>query len=300
MQQLNYHHLQYFYAIAREGSIVSAARTLHLSPQTLSGQLATFEEYLGKRLFDRIGKRLLLNDTGKLVYSYAEDIFSLGGELQRVMANDTFGQQLTFVVGVVDVIPKILSFDLLSPIMSSNSSLHLVSLEGELDSLLADLAVNKIDLVISDRPLPPGTAVKAYNHLLGASGLTFFGDASLARRLKSNFPNSLHGEPILAPGDKSSLKINLMSWFDSIDVTPRVVAEFDDSALMKVFGQAGHGVFCTPSTIEEHVLKQYNVKVIGRTRDVTEQFYAISPERKIKNPLVTEVLSTAQALFSGT
>lgn len=297
MQQLNYHHLQYFYAIAREGSIVKASASLHVSPQTLSGQLATFEEYLGKRLFDRVGKRLVLNDTGKLVYSYAEDIFSLGGELQRVLINDNLSQQFTFAVGVVDVIPKILTFDLLSPVMEADNTLHLVCREAELDTLMADLAVNRIDLVISDRPLAPGTAVKAYNHFLGASGLTFYADQSTAKRLTRNFPLSLHGEPVLVPGDKSSLRINLMSWFDSLDITPVVVAEFEDSALMKFFGQAGHGVFCTPTTIEDHVLQQYNVRIIGRTDQVTERFYAISPERKLKHPLVSRVMATARALF---
>lgn len=297
MQQLNYHHLQYFYAIAREGSIVKASAALHVSPQTLSGQLATFEEYLGKRLFDRVGKRLVLNETGKLVFSYAEDIFTLGGELQRVLVNETPSQQFTFVVGVVDVIPKILTYDLLSPVMAPDNSLHLVSREAEFDTLIADLAVNKIDLIISDRPLPPGTAVKAYNHFIGESGLTFYADKPNARRLQTNFPTSLHGEPLLVPGDKSSLKINLMSWFDSLDIAPVTVAEFEDSALMKFFGQAGHGVFCTPTTIEEHVLKQYSVRVIGRTREISERFYAISPERKLKHPLVSRVMATARELF---
>lgn len=297
MQQLNYHHLQYFYAIAREGSIVNASAALHVSPQTLSGQLATFEEYLGKRLFDRVGKRLVLNETGKLVYGYAEDIFSLGGELQRVLVNETLNQQFTFVVGVVDVIPKILTYDLLAPVMKADNSLHLVSREAEFDTLIADLAVNKMDLIISDRPLPPGTAVKAYNHFLGASGLTFYADKANARRLRANFPASLHGEPLLMPGDKSSLKINLMSWCDSLDIAPVTVAEFEDSALMKFFGQAGHGVFCTPSTIEDHVLKQYNVRIIGRTEEITERFYAISPERKLKHPLVSQVMTTARTLF---
>lgn len=299
MQQMNYHHLQYFYTIAREGSIVNASATLHVSPQTLSGQLATFEQYLGKPLFDRVGKRLQLNETGKLVYSYAEDIFSLGGELQRVLMNENLQQQFTFAVGVVDIIPKILAYDLLAPVMEPDHSLHLISQEAEFDTLIAELAVNRIDLVLSDRPLPPGSAVKAYNHFLGASGLTFYADKTTARRVKRHFPQSLHGEAMVVPGDKSSLKMNLMSWFDSLDIAPIIVAEIEDSALVKFFGQAGHGIFCTPTTIEEHVLKQYNVAVVGRTEQITERFYAISPERKLKHPSVAKVVASAVDLFQS-
>lgn len=276
---------------------MKASELLHVSPQTLSGQLSTLEEYMGRPLFDRIGKRLVLNDLGKVVYSYADDIFRLGDELRHVLQNQNIGQRFTFAVGVVDVIPKILAFDLLSPAFDEEEKLHLLCHEGDFDSLMAELAINKIDIVISDRPLAPGSAVKAYNHFLGESGLTFYASKRSAKRLQREFPQSLDGEAFLVTGEKSSQKINLMSWFDSIDISPLIVAEFDDSALMKFFGQSGSGVFCTPTTIEAHVLKQYGVSVIGRTEDITERFYAISPERKLKHPLVSKVMKTAQSLF---
>lgn len=297
MSQLNYHHLQYFFTIAREGSIVKASQKLHLTPQTLSGQLKTFESYLGVELFDRSGRRLQLNEMGRLVYGYAEDIFSLGTELQQTLRSQVVSQQFIFTVGIVDVIPKILAYDLLLPVFGGEDNIRLVSREGDFESLLADLAVGRMDLIISDRPLPPGSAVKAYNRMLGESGLTFFSTKTEARQLKAKFPESLDGQPFLLPGDGSSLKINLTSWFDMLNICPLVVADFDDSALMKFFGQSGTGAFCVPSTIEDHVLRQYKVSVIGRTGDIQERFYAISPERKIRHPGVKKVIDGAPKLF---
>jgi len=298
MTQLNYHHLQYFFTIAREGSIVKAAERLHLSPQTLSGQLKTFEDYLGIQLFDRRGKRLLLNETGKTVYSYAEDIFSLGRELQQAINSGDSHHRFIFTVGIVDVIPKIMAFDLLSPTLNMKEKIQLISKEGSLEALLAELALNKIDLIISDRPLPPGSAVKAYSHALGESGLTFYAEKSLAQSLGADFPRNLDRQPMLLPGENSSQKVNLLSWLDANGINPTIVAEFDDSAQMKYFGQFGYGVFCTPTTIEPHVLQQYEVSVVGRTQEAKESFYAISPERKLEHPAVKQVIDVAKALFA--
>lgn len=300
MPQINYQHLRYFFTVAREGSVVKAAQSLHLSPQTVSGQLTVFEDYLGVKLFDRKGKRLLLNDTGKMVYGYAEDIFSLGNELQNSLAGQTLGQQFVFSVGVVDVIPKIFTFDLLKTCFELEDPLRLVCREGDLDSLLAELALSKIDLILSDRPLAPGGALKAYNHLLGETGLTFYADKASAKPYRKSFPQSLDQKPFLICGDNSSQQINLLSWFDELGINPVIAAEFDDSALMKFFGQSGYGVFCTPTSIEEHVIKQYKVAIIGRTEDVRERFYAISPERKIKHPGVKLLVDTAKMRFNDT
>jgi len=288
-QQLNYNHLRYFHAVATEGSVVKAAEILHVSPQTISGQLTVFEDYLGVNLFDRKGKRLVINDIGKLVFSYAEDIFSLGAELQQsVKARDTL-QHFIFTVGVTDVIPKILAVDILESSFDLEGPVKLVCREGDFDSLLSELALNKLDLILSDRPLPPGVPIKAFNHFLGECGLSFYADTKSARRLKKNFPASLHQHPFLMCGDKSSQKINVQSWFEDEQIYPNIVAEFDDSALMKYFGQSGHGAFCTPGIIEAHVARQYGVSVIGTTDEVTERFYAISPERKVKHPGVLTV-----------
>jgi LysR family transcriptional activator of nhaA len=297
IQQLNYNHLRYFYSIAREGSIVKAAEVLHVSPQTISGQLTVFEDYLGMRLFDRKGKRLVLNDTGKLVYSYAEDIFTLGTELQQAIHSQDPGQTFVFTVGVIDVIPKILAASILENTFDMEGPIKLVCREGDFDSLMTELALNKIDLVLSDRPLAPGTAIKAYNHLLGESGISFYAGKSAAAKLNRDFPRSLDQYPFLICGDKSNQKINLQSWFEEEQINPIIVAEFDDSALMKFFGQSGYGIFSTPSIIEEHVTRQYEVSTIGRTTAIKERFYAISPERKVKHPGVKMLVESAQAIF---
>lgn len=297
-RQLNYKHLRYFFTIAREGSIVKAAELLHVSPQTISGQLTAFEEYLGSRLFDRIGKRLVLNEAGKLAFSYSEDIFSLGDELQQALNAQDHKQQFVFNVGVVDVIPKILASSILENAFHLDGPIKLVCREGEFDTLLSEMALNRLDLILSDRPLAPGMPIKAFSHVLGESGLSFYAKKGEAKVMKKGFPEAMHQQRFLMCGDKSNQKINLQSWFNQVGIMPNIVAEFDDSALMKYFGQSGHGVFSTPSIIERHVTNQYNVAVIGRTDAIKERFYAISPERKVKHPGVKLLVEAALELFS--
>lgn len=296
---MNYKHLRYFYVVANEGSIVKASEVLSVSPQTISGQLTIFENYLGVQLFDRKGKRLILNEMGKLVFNYAEDIFALGAELQQSVKSRGANQKVVFSVGVAEVIPKILAVDILEHSFEMAGAMKLVCREGDFNSLLSELALNKLDFILTDRPIAPGTPVRAYSHFLGECGLSFYADKKNAARLKRNFPQSLHQYPFLMCGDKSNQKINLKSWFDQEQISPEVVAEFDDSAMMKYFGQSGYGVFCTPSIIEEHVMKQHGVAKVGGTAKVTERFYAISPERKVKNPGVKLLVQAAQAIFLG-
>lgn len=298
-QQLNYNHLRYFYTIAREGTIVKAATVLNVSPQTISGQLTVFEDYLGVTLFDRKGKRLVINGAGKLVFSYAEDIFALGSELQQSLKEEDPGQQFVFTVGVADVIPKILASTILQHSFELDESIRLVCREGDFESLLSELATNKMDLILSDRPLTPGLPVKAYNHYLGKSGISFYASESSADEYQTNFPQSLDQKPFLISGEKSAQKLTLTSWFDLNQIYPRIVAEFDDSALMKFFGQAGHGVFCTPSIIEQHVKKLHDVVVIGRTNAIHDRFYAISPERKVRHPGVKLLVEHAKSIFDN-
>ncbi|MCR9104428.1 MAG: transcriptional activator NhaR [Gammaproteobacteria bacterium] len=297
-QQLNYKHLRYFFAVARDGSIVKAAERLHVSPQTISGQLTEFESYLGTPLFDRQGKRLVLNDAGKLAFGYAEDIFALGEELQGALRAQDPHQQFVFTAGVTDVIPKTLAANILENSFELEGSVKLVCREGDFDSLLGDLALNKLDFILSDRPLAPGVPIRAYNHLLGESGVSFYATKERAAALQKSFPQSLDGQPFLIGGDRSSQKISLQSWFDEEQISPNIIAEFDDSALMKYFGQANYGVFCTPSIIEQHVTRQYGVTVIGRTDKVRETLYAISPERKVKHPGVRLLLDSAAKIFA--
>jgi LysR family transcriptional activator of nhaA len=299
MHQLNYNHLRYFYMVAKTGSIAKAADALHVSPQTISGQITVFEEYLGVKLFERKARQLLVNEMGKVVFSYAEDIFTLGAELQQNLKSRTNAHAYTFTVGVVDVIPKILAVDILEGSLNHEDGLKLVCREGDFDALLSELALNRIDIILSDRPLGPGVPIRAFNHTLGECGLSFYANNRSASKLKRNFPASLDDYPFLICGDKSNQKLNLRSWFDQVNINPRIVAEFDDSALMKYFGQSGYGVFCTPSIIEEHVTKQYGVAVIGRTKYVRERFYAISPERKVKHPSVKSLLESAKTAFAS-
>ncbi|MFT7403154.1 MAG: LysR family transcriptional activator of nhaA [Zhongshania sp.] len=296
-RQFNYKHLHYFFTIAREGSIVKAAEILHVSPQTISGQLTVFEQSLGVALFDRIGKRLVLSEAGRLAYSYAEDIFSLGDELQQSLNAQDLIQQFVFTVGVTDAIPKILASSILEAGFQLEGAIKLVCREGDFDALLAEMALNRLDLILADRPLNPGIPIKAYSHLLGESGLSFYAKKNSASALKEGFPQSLNHQRFLMCGDKSNQKLNLQSWFDSELIAPNIVAEFDDSALMKYFGQSGHGIFSTASIIEPHVTSQYGVAVIGRTEAIKERLYAISPERKVKHPGVKLLAEAARELY---
>jgi LysR family transcriptional activator of nhaA len=296
VKQLNYHHLHYFYVTATEGSIIRASVILNLTPQTISGQIATLESNLGFALFDRVGKRLVLNEQGKIAYSYAEDIFGLGDELLQTLKSQTHGQQKVFSIGVTDVLPKVLAFDLFRSCFDDNEDLRLVCKEGDLDELLVELASNHIDIILSDRPLSPGTRVMAYNHLIGESSLTFFANPQLAKTISSNFPYSLHQQPLLIPGDKSVQKLSLLTWFNELGINPTIKAEFEDSALMKLFAQAGYGIFCAPTSIEQHLTEQYQVEIVGRTSEIKERLYLISPERKLKHPAVVPLFAHAKSL----
>ncbi|MGR8919458.1 MAG: transcriptional activator NhaR [Gammaproteobacteria bacterium] len=291
MRHLNYNHLMYFWTVAREGTIARAAETLFLTPQTISGQLKLLEQAVGSPLFKRSGRRLVLTETGKLVRQYADEIFALGAELaQRVSGGGTDAPR-TLNVGVVDSIAKLIACEVLEPALTEDAGI--VCTEGGLDHLLAELAVLRLDLVISDRPLPPGLKVRAYNHALGGSGVSFFARPVLARRYAREFPHSLDGAPMLLPRGSSALRRRLDDWLDARGITPRVVAEFDDSALLKAFGAAGAGVFPAPTAIAERVEAMYGARSIGGAEGLGERYYAISPERRITHPAVLRITEAA-------
>jgi|TARA_B110000902_G_scaffold266215_1_gene353092 LysR family transcriptional activator of nhaA len=298
MAQLNYHHLYYFYVTATEGSISKASKQLNLTPQTISGQIGLLENAFGFLLFDRVGKKLILNERGELTYNYARDIFGLGDELQQTIKGQYQGQQQIFTVGITDALPKVLAFDLFRSCFDGQENIRLVCKESDLDSLTAELAINMLDVILSDRPLQPGSHVKAYSHIIGEGGVSFFARKDIAKTLKANFPGSLHHQPFLISGEKSVQRQNLMTWFDSLNIQPSIKAEFEDSALTKLFGQAGYGVFCTPSSIEKHVTEQYNVDIVGRTTDIKEHLYLLSPERKLKHPAVVPLFEHAKSLVA--
>lgn len=295
MRHLNYTHLLYFWTVAREGSIAKASEVLHLTPQTISGQLKLLEQAVGEPLFERVGRGLALTDTGQVVNQYADEIFMLGAELtQRVKSSQAL-IPTTLNVGVVNSIPKLVALRVLEPALNMEDAVKVVCREGDLDQLLGELAVHRLDLVVSDRPIPTGTNVKAYNHALGGSQISFFAHRSIARKYARNFPRCLDGAPMLLPVPGSPLRRGLDDWFDSAGINPLVVAEFDDSALLKAFGEAALGVYPAPAAIAEEVSSMYHSVALGTVDTIRDAYYAISPERKLKHPAVLKITETARA-----
>ena len=297
MRHLNYQHLLYFWTVAREGSIARASEVLHLTPQTISGQIKLLEESVGAPLFHRVGRGLVLSDTGRVVNQYADEIFSLGAELSQRVRDQDSGAPLAFNVGIVNSIPKLIAQRILLPALGLGDEIRVLCWENELERLLADLAVHRLDLVVSDRPLPTGSSVKAFNHLLGESGVAMFAEAELAKRLgapRRRFPEILDGAPMLLPVNTTALRRRLDDWFDARELRPQIVGEFEDSALLKAFGSEGTGVFPAPTAIASQIEATYHSQMIGEVEGVEERFYVISPERKLKHPAVVRITETAR------
>jgi len=300
MDWLNYHHFLYFWLVVREGGLVPASKALRLAHPTLSRQIRQLEERLGEPLFDRSRRRLELTELGKVAYRYADEIFNLGQEFLDVVAGRPVGRPVQLVVGVTDVMPKLVVRRLIAPALQLPEPIRLVCHEDRHDRVVAELALHNLDVVLADAPLPPASNIRAYSHLLGECGVTFFGTPALAKRHGAGFPASLDGAPLLVPTQGSALRRSLEQWLDAQNVRPDFVAEFDDSALMKVFGDEGLGLFCAPTVIERAVTKQHGARVVGRTDQVVERFYAISVERRIKNPAVAAICDSARdELFPG-
>lgn len=294
MQQLNLKHLRYFWVVASQGSITRASGILHLTPQTISGQLRLLEENLGSPLFEKSGRNLVLTDTGRLAFSYADEIFRLGSELQDLLQGRPPDRGLVLNVGVAMVVPKLLAYRVLEPVTRLPEQVRLVCHEAPLVDLLAALSVHKLDLVLADSPVSPALNIRAYNHVLGESQISFFAKPRDALKYRKRFPQSLDGAPLLMPTSNSSLRRALDQWFEREGVRPRVVAEFEDRALMKAFGEAGTGIFTSPTAVEDDVVAKYGVQLIARTDAVRERFYAISAERRIKHPAVAAITTAAR------
>jgi LysR family transcriptional activator of nhaA len=294
MEWLNYHHLLYFWVVAREGSIVRASQELNLAQPTISGQIRVLEEKLGEKLFMRVGRNLALTDTGRMVYRYADEIFTLGRELREALQGRVTDHPMRVTIGITDVLPKLVAYRLLEPALHIAGPVQLTCQEGKLEQLLAELAMYKLDVVLSDAPIGPLVKVRAFNHLLGECSVSFFGAPTLAAAYRQHFPQSLQHAPLLAPTGNTVLRRNLDQWFDEQGLHPIIVGEFEDSALLKVFGQQGLGLFTAPSVIEAEVKRQYNVEVIGRVDAVKERFYAITVNRKLRHPAVIAMSDTAQ------
>ena len=298
---INYHHLLYFYTAAKEGGVSKAAKILHLAQPTLSSQIKKLEKAIGHDLFDRVGRSLVLTETGHIVYRYADEIFGLGQELSDVLHNRVEEDKTKLRVGVQGALPKLAVYELLRPALESEGQeFQVVCYEGKLNELLAELAMHHLDVVIADRPLAPETHVRAFNHLLGKCGTTVYGTAKLKRKYEKNFPQSLDSAPMLLPTQNTTLRRQLEQWFDDNEIHPQITHEFEDSAVLKVFGQEGHGLFFTPTAIEEDVCSQYSVKVVGRLPDIVERFYAISIEKRLKHPAVVLISDSARDQLFGT
>ncbi|MBN3864452.1 transcriptional activator NhaR [Pseudomonas frederiksbergensis] len=291
---LNYRQLHYFWVVAKTGSIVRACEQLNLTPQTISGQISLLEQTYGIELFRRVGRQLELTEAGRQTLPYAEQMFQLGGELELMLRAQPNEQQILFRVGVADVVPKSIVYRLIAPTMELSEPLRITCREDKLERLLADLAIQRLDLVISDGPMPSHLDIKGYSQKLGECGISFFATAELTARYGQDFPRSLHGAPLLIPGPETVVRSRLQRWFAEQQIQPRIVGEFDDSALMQAFGQSGSGIFIGPSVIADEVKRQCSVELIGQTDAVRESFYAISVERKVKHPGIVAITEGAR------
>ncbi|MDD0996754.1 transcriptional activator NhaR [Pseudomonas sp. TNT2022 ID1044] len=291
---LNYRQLHYFWVVAKTGSIVRACEQLNLTPQTISGQISLLEQTYGIELFRRVGRQLELTEAGRQTLPYAEQMFQLGGELELMLRAQPNEQQILFRVGVADVVPKSIVYRLIAPTMELSEPLRITCREDKLERLLADLAIQRLDLVISDSPMPSHLDIKGYSQKLGECGISFFATPELAAKYGQDFPRNLHGAPLLIPGPETVVRSRLQRWFAEQQIQPQIVGEFDDSALMQAFGQSGSGIFIGPSVIADEVKRQCGVEVIGQTDAVSESFYAISVERKVKHPGIVAITEGAR------
>jgi LysR family transcriptional activator of nhaA len=299
MTDLNYHHLRYFAAVVREGGVSKAAEKMRVSQPTISAQIRLLEDALGERLFQRQGRALLLTDVGRIVDRYASEIFTTGSELLETVKGQAFGRVPRLAVGVANAVPKLVVYRLLRPASEGREPVHITCTEDDPDQLIARLAVHALDVVISDTPASPYVRAKVFNHLLGESGTTFFATKALAARLKRRFPRSLEGAPILLPTSGTSLRRTLDEWFDAAGIRPRVIAEFEDPALLKTFGEWGRAVFPAPTAVETEVLRSHRVAIVGRAPAVRERYYAISVERRLKHAAVAAITNAARTEVFG-
>jgi LysR family transcriptional activator of nhaA len=297
MEWLNYHHLLYFWVVAREGSIVQASAQLSLSQSTISEQIRSLEASLGEPLFARVGRNLALTEMGHIVFRYADEIFAIGRELMDTVQGRPTDRPLRVIVGIVDVVPKLVAYRLLKPALHLDQPVKMVCREGKLDHLLAGLATYDLDVVLSDAPLSPTVKVRAFNHLLGECGVTFCGTSSLVAAYRDGFPQSLDEAPLLLPTDNTTMRRALDHWFEAERLRPRVVGEFEDSALLKVFGQEGMGLFAVPTIIETEVQQQYGVGILGRVDSIRERFYALTVNRRLRHPAVVAMSEAAQRVL---
>lgn len=299
MGQLNFKHLRYFWMVGKAGSIARAGEQLHLTPQSISGQLRELEESLGVELLRKAGRGLEMTEMGRRIFGYADQVFALGDEILEAAQARSARQTTPFRIGIADSVPKSVAYRVVQPVLGAEEPVRLVCREGPLAALLADMAVHRLDMVVADRPMPTRINVRGYNHLLGESDLTVFGTPELAKALPGKFPARLDGAPFLLPGEDVAVRPRLIQWLEARGLFPRIVGEFDDSALLQSFGQAGAGLFVAPTAIARDVCRQYGVTALGRIEGVTEQLYAITTERRLTHPGVIAVVKATQREVFG-
>lgn len=296
---MNYKHLYYFWAAAKAGGVVRAGEQLHITPQTLSAQIKLLEEALGCHLLQKSGRGVELTPDGRIALGYADQIFTLGTELEAAVGNRSTGAQtLNFRVGIADAVPKAIAYRLLEPALTTREQIRLICHEGNFRDLLAQLSVHRLDLVIANEPMGRQTSVKAFNHTLGVTGMTFFAAPVLRATLDDKpFPYCLDGAPMLIQGASSVMRQRLDLWLAEYGLRPRLIGEFDDAALLKAFGAEGRGVFMSPTVLDDETCAQYGVEVLGRAAELVEEFFGVSVERRVRHPCVVAITQSAREQF---
>lgn len=297
---MNFKHLRYFWTAAKAGGVMRAGEQLHTTPQTLSGQINQLEEWLGHELFRKRGRGLELTNEGRIALGYAEQIFALSDELEKsIRLPRGHSKPLEFKVGVADSVAKSVAYHLLEPALGMKEQVHMTCHEGKFPELLAQLSIHRLDLLLADEPASKKIGVKAFNHALGSSSMSFFCAPALQSELQGPFPQCLHGAPMLIQGPQSSVRQQLDHWLNKHHLQPRIVGEFDDSALMNAFGREGRGIFTSPTVLEQETQTQFGVEAIGRSSELVEEFFAISVERRISHPCVVAITESARSDLFG-
>lgn len=296
---LNLRHLYYFWVVAKEGGVTRAAERLGVAIQTISMQLAQLEQAIGKSLLTTQGRRLVLTEAGRVALNYADQIFLLEEQMQAALAETDLGSSMRLTVGISDSLPKLIAYRLLESALKLPQKVRLECYEGKFESLLADLALHKLDVVLTDRPVSAGTSLRVFSHPLGECQIMLFGIPALAKKYRADFPASLHGAPVLLPTRNNAVRGRIDQWFESHNVRPDVVGEFEDSALLSTFGRSGLGLFPAASILAADVAEQFGAELVGELSQVQEQFFAVSTERKIKHVAVEAILTaTHGGVFS--
>lgn len=296
---LNYHHLLYFWTVAREGSVTRASEKLHLSQPTVSGQLRKLEKALGEKLYTRVGRGLELTEAGQTVYRYADEIFSIGREMVDVIRDRPVGRPVRLVVGLPQVLPKLIAYRLLEPVLQMDEKVQLVCREGSMQDLLTQLAVHELDVVFADAPAGSLVSIRAFNHALGECGIGLFGTPGLCRQFRRKLPESLNDAPFIMPAEGTLMRRSVDQWLSEADLHPEFVGEMDDTALMKVFAEAGTGFIPAPLAIQAEIEQQFGLRLLMPLPDAVERFYAITVQRRLQHPAVVAISNAARSTLFG-